>query len=342
MNKQNIYFTILIAITGILSLLILSNFIIILVLAYVFATLMSPVHKRIENSVSRINFFKNKATALSSVVTIILFLVIIVTPISIILGKVVIDTQVVYQNITSGGVDLNLVSQKFTTLVGRLFPHLSLDFNQIGAGISGFFVGNIGSVFTSTVDVVLKSFLFILAMFYFLKDGKQFGELYSLISPLKKENDENIFNSIKVSINSIMIGSITVAATQGVLTGIGLWVFGVPNPFFFGTLAGFLSLIPSIGAPLVWIPAAVYLYFTNPASLAWLYLVLWGTIAVGLIDNILGPKVINKGIKIHPLFILLSILGGISIFGLEGFILGPLVLSIFVAIIKMWNEGRSL
>ncbi len=342
MNKQNIYFIILIAITGILSLLILSNFIIILVLAYIFGTLVRPSHKKIEEGLSKVNFFKKGASTLSSVITIILFLLIIVTPISIILGKVIIDTQSVYQNIVSGGVDLNLISQKFRTFVNAVFPHLNVDFNQIGASVSGFFVGNIGSVFTSTVDVVLKLFLFILAMFYFLKDGKQFGKLYSSISPLKKDNNDKIFDSIKVSINSIMIGSITVAATQGVVTGIGLWIFGVPNPFFFGTLAGFLSLIPSLGAPLVWIPSAIYLYFTNPSSFSWLYLVLWGSIAVGLIDNLLGPKVINKGIKIHPLFILLSILGGISIFGLEGFILGPLVLSIFVAIVKVWNEGRSL
>lgn len=342
MNKQNIYFTILIAVTGILSLMILSNFIIILVLAYIFGTLVGPAYKKIENNLSKVNFLKNRAGTLSSVITIILFLLIIVTPISIILGKVIVDTQSVYQNITSGGVDLNLISQKFTVAINSVFPHLNIDLNRIVSGISGFFVGNIGSVFTGTVDVVLKLFLFILAMFYFLKDGKQFGKLYSLISPLKKDNNDKIFESIKVSINSIMIGSITVAAAQGVVTGIGLWIFGVPNFFFFGTLAGFLSLIPSLGAPLVWVPAAIYLYFTNPGNFSWLYLVLWGGIAVGLIDNLLGPKVINKGIKIHPLFILLSILGGISFFGPEGFILGPLVLSVFVAIVKVWNEGRSL
>jgi len=137
-----------------------------------------------------------------------------------------------------------------------------------------------------------------------------------------------------------MIGSMTIALAQGFFTGLGFWIFGVPNPFFLGTLAGLLALVPTFGPALVWFPVAMYLYFTRDGSFVWLYQIIWGVFAVGLIDNFLGPLVINKGIKIHPLFILLSIIGGISIFGPEGFIFGPLVLSIFVAIIKVWNEDK--
>jgi len=291
---------------------------------------------------NKVNFLKKSSGFLSSLVTIILFLLVIVTPIAIILGKVVVDTQLVYQNVTSGGFDFNYLNQKFTALSDKVSPNLNVDFNQVAAAISGFVAGNIGSVFTGTIDVVLKLFLFILAMFYFLKDGTQFKETYRAMSPLKKESDDKIARSIKVSINSIMLGSVTVAVLQGFITGLGLWIFGVPNPFFFGTLAGFLALIPALGAPIVWVPAAAYLYFTKDGSFLWLYLVIWGVVAVGLIDNILGPKVINKGIKIHPLFILLSIIGGLAVFGPEGFILGPLVLSIFVAIIKVRNENSAL
>jgi predicted PurR-regulated permease PerM len=107
-------------------------------------------------------------------------------------------------------------------------------------------------------------------------------------------------------------------------------------------LAGLLALIPGVGAPAVWVPSAIYLYFTKDASLAWLYMTIWGMFAVGLIDNFLGPIVMNKGIKIHQLFILLSIIGGITVFGPEGVIFGPLVLSIFVAIIKVYNDDNLI
>ena len=249
----------------------------------------------------------------------ILFLAVIITPITILLSKVVIDTQSVYNNISNQGINFDFINDKVKNVFLKISPNINIDLNKVAQSISGFFVDNVGNLFTGTVDIVLKLFLFLFAMFYFLKDGKQFKQLYSLVSPLKKENDDKIFLSIKQSINSIMIGSITVALAQGLFTGFGLWMFGVPNPFFFGTLAGFLALIPGLGPALIWGPAAIYLYFTYESFL-WLYQVLWGILAVGLIDNFLGPLVINKGIKIHPLFILLSIIGGISIFGPEGFL----------------------
>ncbi len=341
MNKQNIYFIVLVAIFGLLSLFIFYKFIVVLVLAYIFSTLLRPVYLKINNALKK-TFIKNSSGGLSAFITMILFILIIITPLTIILSRVVADTQSVYESVATNGIDLNFINNKVVTISDRLSPSLNFNVNKIAETVSGFFVSNIGNIFSGTVDIALKSFLFLLAMFYFLKDGKQFGEFYKFISPLKKESDEKIFDSIKQSVNSIMLGSLTVAIAQGVITGLGLWIFGVPNPFFFGTLAGFLALIPGIGAPFVWVPAAIYLYFTREGSFVWLYQVIWGVFAVGLIDNFLGPKVMNKGINVHQLFILLSIIGGISVFGPEGVILGPLVLSLFVAIIKIWNEKVTL
>jgi predicted PurR-regulated permease PerM len=342
MNKQNVYFIILIAISGIFSLLVLSNFLIVLILAYIFATLVKPIYTGSEKLLSNMSVLKKGSNTLAAFITILLFIVVIVTPISIILSKVVIDTQSVYENVISGRVSFDFVGEKITNLAHTLSPNLNINFNKVVESVSSFFVSNIGGLFSGTVDLILKVFLFLLAMFYFLKDGKQFKELYLTISPLKQVSDDKIFVSIKQSINSIMIGSLTVAVAQGVFTGIGLWIFGVPNPFFFGTLAGFMAFVPGVGPSLVWFPAAVYLYFTRPDSFVWLYQIIWGVVAVGLIDNFLGPKVMNKGIKIHQLFILLSIIGGIAVFGPEGLLFGPLILSVFVAIIKVWNEDKNL
>lgn len=342
MNKQNIYFIILIAISGIFTLLVLSNFIIVLILAYVFATLIKPIQEKIEASFAKTILLKKASNTLASIFTILLFMIVIVTPIAVILSKVIIDTQTVYETVVTGGINFDFVGEKITNLTNSISPNLHINFNKIVESISGFFVNNIGGLFSGTVDLILKAFLFLLAMFYFLKDGKQFKELYLTISPLKNESDDKIFVSIKNSINSIMIGSLTVAVAQGIFTGIGLWIFGVPNAFFFGALAGFMAFVPGVGPSLVWFPAAIYLFFTKPDSFVWLYQIIWGVLAVGLIDNFLGPKVMNKGIKIHQLFILLSIIGGISVFGPEGLLFGPLILSVFVSIIKVWNEDKNL
>ena len=342
MNKQNIYFIILIAISGIFSLLVLSDFIVVLILAYIFTVLVRPIYIKIEKGLSKMPVLKKASNTLASFITVLLFILIIVTPITVILSKVILDTQTVYENVANGGVNFDFVGEKITNLSHTLSPNLNINFNKVVESVSSFFVNNAGGLFTGTVDIILKVFLFLLAMFYFLKDGKQFRELYSIVSPLKNESDEKIFVSIKNSINSIMIGSLTVGVAQGIFTGIGLWIFGVPNPFFFGTLAGFMAFVPGVGSSLVCFPAAVYLFFTRPDSFVWVYQIAWGVLAVGLIDNFLGPKVMNKGINIHQLFILLSIIGGIAVFGPEGLLFGPLILSIFVSIIKVWNEDKNL
>ncbi len=336
MNKQNIYFIVLVSIFGLLSLLILYKFLIVLILAYVFSILLKPIYEKINTLLSRLWLIKKISNGLASLVTILAFILIIIVPIGFILSRVIIDAQSVYENVVNNKINLDFIGDKLNNIFTNLNINISL--NAITQSISGFFIKNIGNLFSGTVDVVLKLFLFLFSMFYFLKDGKQFSKLYSLMSPMKKNNDDKLYNSVQQSIYSIMIGSLTVAVAQGLFTGLGLLMFGVPNPFFFGTLAGFLALIPGLGPSLVWFPAAIYLFFSREGSFVWLYQILWGVLAVGLIDNFLGPKVINKGIKIHPLFILLSIIGGISVLGPEGFIFGPLVLGVFVSIINIWKE----
>ncbi len=342
MNKQNIYFTVLISLFAVLSIYVLYKFIIVLILAYLFAVMVKPVYRKLHNLYNRLPLIKNISNSFASLTTIILFLLIIIAPISLLLSKVVIDAQAVYGNITEQGINMGSVGDRLQNVLSTFSLDIKIDLNKITEVVSSFFVNNIGNLFSGTVDIVLKLFLFLFAMFYFLKDGKQFRELYSVFSPLRRESDDKILLSIKQSIRSIMAGSMIVALAQGVFTGFGFWLFGVPNPFFFGTLAGFMAFIPGVGPSIVWIPAAIYLYFTKDGSFVWLYQIIWGVFAVGLIDNFLGPQVINKGIKLHPLFVLLSIIGGISVFGPEGFIFGPLILSIFVAVIKVWNEDKNL
>lgn len=342
MNKQNIFFIILIAISSIFTLWILSPFIIVLLLAYIFATLIHPIFTRFENYFSKTPILKRVSSGAAATFTMLLFVLIIVTPITAILSKVVIDTQNVYINVLSGSINFDFVGERMTAFANQLSPNLNINFTKIAESVSGFFVSNIGGLFSGTVDLILKVFLFLLSMFYFLKDGKRFKDLYFIVSPLKAGSNDKIFLSIKNSINSVVIGSLTVAVAQGIFTGLGLWMFGVPNPFFFGTLAGFLALVPGVGPSIVWFPAAMYLFFTKPDSFVWLYQIIWGVLAVGLIDNFLGPKVMNKGINIHELFILLSIIGGIIVFGPEGLLFGPLILSVFVSIIKVWNEDKNL
>jgi predicted PurR-regulated permease PerM len=333
---QAIYFSAMLLIFGVLSFTVLSNFIIVLSLAYVATLLLLPLYNRIVVRTQKIVFLKRFASTIGASCTVLLLVLLIITPVVLILTKVLADAQGFYTSVTTGGVSLNSISSKIQSSLSAYVPDIQYKLDT--------FIENIGSFFSGTFDIVLKTFLFLLALFYFLKDKETFVATYKGISPLQDSDDNRIFVSVQNAVRSIMLGSIVVALAQGTLTGIGFAIFGVPNPFFFGSIAAFFALIPSVGAPIVWIPGAIYLYTTTgDYSFAWLGQVIWGVVAVGLIDNFLGPLVINKGIQIHPLFILLSVIGGISVFGPEGFLFGPLVLSIFIAISTVWRtKGEQI
>ena len=129
------------------------------------------------------------------------------------------------------------------------------------------------------------------------------------------------------------------AATQGVVSGIGLSLFGVPNPVLWGVVAGFAALIPTLGTSLVLIPAALFL-LTKGAFVAAIGLFIWALFAVGLIDNFLSPRLVGKGAQLHPLLVLLSVLGGISLFGPAGLILGPLCSSLLLALLSIYHQEK--
>jgi predicted PurR-regulated permease PerM len=335
---QTIYFGLLLLIFGILALTILSNFLIVLGLAYVTTVLLTPLYDKILAYANARSLLRRFSSSFSALVTVILLIVVIITPITLIFTKVLADAQGFYADVTTSGVSLDALSTNIETKLSRYIPDVQQKLDTLASAVSGFFIQNIGNFFSGTFDVILKVFLFLLALFYFLKDRQSFANTYKKLSPLHDADDNRIFAAIKQAVQSIMLGSIVVALAQGIVAGIGFMLFGVPNPFFLASIAGFMALVPGIGPAIVWIPAAIYLFVTGgDQSLAWIGQVIWGIGAVGLIDNFLGPLVINKGIQIHPLFILLSVIGGITVFGPEGFLFGPLVLSIFVSVATVWS-----
>ncbi len=312
----------------------MSPFVIVLALAYVSAMLLTPVHAYINKKIQSV--FKKFSNAISAGITLVLLVVLIFTPFTFILGKILSDAQGFYSEVAQNGG--GALSLQIEQMIQRYVPSFDIDLDGIARGVSSFVVDNVGAFFSGTFDFVLKLFLFIISLFYFLKDRKHFGELYKRISPIPDKDNERIFTAVKQASKSIMIGSLVVALAQGLVSAVGFTIFGVPNPFFWGAVAGLFALVPGVGPALIWIPAAGYLYLTGGAeSIVWIGQIVWGVVAVGLIDNILGPQVINKGVQIHPLFILLSVIGGIALFGPEGFLFGPLVLSVCIALIDVWK-----
>lgn len=196
-------------------------------------------------------------------------------------------------------------------------------------------VANISTVFTGILQGILSLALSLFMLYYLFKDGHRLREFVVSHSPLPDTYDNKILERIENAVNSVLRGSLTIALIQGILTGLGFGIFGVPSAPLWGGVAIIAALIPTFGTALIIIPGVLYLLSTGDSGSA-IGLAIWGAIAVGMIDNFLGPKLIGARTHMHPLLTLLSVLGGLSFFGPIGFLLGPLVFSIFFAMLDIY------
>jgi len=189
---------------------------------------------------------------------------------------------------------------------------------------------------TGTLSAVFKLFVALIALYYFVKDGHRFVASLITLSPLADDEDEQIVQRIKVVTHSLIRGTMVVALLQGGMVGIGFALFDVPNPILWGSVAAIGALVPTIGTGIVTIPAVLWLAFSGQWAAA-IGLAAWGVFIVGYIDNLIGPKIIGTGSHIHPLFILLSVLGGLAAFGVAGFLLGPLIFGVLVSLLEIYK-----
>jgi len=188
--------------------------------------------------------------------------------------------------------------------------------------------------------MAMGAFIFLVALYYLLKDGQKLKVAIIALSPLSDTDDETISQKLRGAINAVMKGSLLIAFIQGVLTSAGFAIFGVPNAILWGSVAVIAALIPGIGTALVLIPAILFLFITGE-MFSGVGLIVWGVVAVGLVDNFLGPKLVGHGMQLHPLIILLSVFGGIGFFGPIGFLLGPLAISLLFVLIDIYFSLKT-
>lgn len=245
-----------------------------------------------------------------------------------------------YVSVVSGSaVSVDYMTHKFEGLVQRFSPGFTVNTREYLAGFTSWIANKLGGVFTGTIDLAVKVVLSLIALFYFLRDGKQVKEKLLVLSPLSDDKDLSLIHSVKLAIKSIFLGSLVVALVQGILTGVGFVLFGIQNFALWGSVAAVAALVPGVGTALVWVPAVIYLYFYGSTGM-WIALLLWSVFLVAMVDNFISPFIINKGMDAHPLLILFSILGGVQFFGPEGVLMGPLVLSLLFALARIAEIKR--
>jgi predicted PurR-regulated permease PerM len=228
------------------------------------------------------------------------------------------------------------MEQRLNSSIESFLPGLNINFQNHISTASRWILQNLGLLFSGTLSVGFHLFFALFALFYFFRDGKQFINSFKESRLLLPEYAELVIRKLRIAMQSIIGGRIIVATLQGLATGVALFLFGVPSPVLWGTMAALFSFIPMLGTGLVIAPAVLYLFIVGNLIGA-IALAFVGVFFIGLIDNFLAPYLIGDKLQIHPLVIFLAILGGIAFFGPEGFILGPLIISLLIVLLEIYR-----
>ncbi len=326
---EKYFFFGLLFVTFVFTFFIFQPFWIVLVLGASFSVMLFPIYEWFTK--------KRLPSWFASLFTLLFFIVVLCVPLFV-LGTIVFDqSQSLYYSVINNGTIspfINSVGNK----INQILPNgVSFNINDKISDFISFLTNNITNIFTATVSALFSFILLLLAIFYFLKDGKEWRKTLLGLSPLSDVDDEKIINKLLQTINGVMRGTLFIALVQGVLMGIGLTLFGVQNAAIWGVVAAITSLIPSVGTAMVSVPAIIFLFATGHIVSA-IGLTIWSTIVVGTIDNFLTPYVIGSKINIPPFLILFSVLGGISLLGPVGVLMGPLTVSLLYTLTDIYQN----
>lgn len=331
---QQRFFLLLLALVTIAFLAVLFPFYGAVFWALILSMLFAPLQRAI---VRRLRSPNLAALTTLSVIT---FLVML--PVSLILGSLVRQATAVYERVTSGEIDFGHYLQQILSLMpawahARLAELGLLDITsvqerlrdgltQIGQLIAPQAL-NIGQ---NTVQFLVSIGIMLYLLYFLLRDGRSLSARFSRAIPLPEEQKAHLLRNFVTVIKATVKGNIVVAATQGALGGLILWLLDIQGVLLWSVVMAFLSLLPAVGAGLIWGPIALYFLATGATGQG-IILIIYGVGVIGLVDNVLRPILVGKDTKLPDYVVLISTLGGLTLFGLNGFIIGPLIAALFVA-----------
>ncbi|HEY0368821.1 MAG TPA: AI-2E family transporter [Chthoniobacterales bacterium] len=200
----------------------------------------------------------------------------------------------------------------------------------------GFLVGLASRVPAGTAGFIIDVFVTCYAMVYFLRDGHRVLAKIFYYTPLNNEDESRVLQLMRSITRATIKGTIVIGAIQGALGGIAFFFCGLEGAAFWGTMMAILSVVPGIGSAIVWVPAVIYLFVTGQGFKA-VMLLLWCSVVVGTVDNLLRPMLVGKDTQMPDLLILVGTLGGLFLFGPIGFIVGPIVCGLFLTVWEIYG-----
>ena len=338
-NYQRYIPLVLFILLVILAFLLIKPFLLTLFLSALFAYLFYPLYNFILK--------KSKNRTLSALIVCILVLLIIVLPVTFLVKTLVQESYVLYlgaKQKLSGELFANCdhpLCQSITTFVQD--PDVNYRVQESVRAVTNLIIDKGSEFLLSVPRILLNMVVLLFTLFYLLIDGKAFLNEVGHHLSMGKQKYNQLLKRLKEVIGGVVFGYLLVAIIQGTLGALGFFIFGIPSPILWGVVMAFLALIPLVGTGLVWIPASIILVldgmFQNSNGLIFkgVALFVYCLIFVGSLDNIIRPRLMSGRAKVHPVFILLGGLGGLFLLGPLGVIFGPLILSLVVVLVEMYQ-----
>ncbi len=334
---NNITILILLWLSLVLILFLLGPYLKTLFLAAIMAAISTPIYNFIHK------YFKSKNT--SSLLTLIVFSMFIVFPLSFVASLIInqIDDfsnflRPIVNNLTENQSIIDAWNSRVPDFL-QADKILTMIINGLDQ-IRDFLIGNISSFTSSAVRGFLLFFIFYYAMYFFVRDGKTILEKILYYIPMEPENTRMVMDSFMRVSKATLKGTLIIGLVQGILAGIWFWVAGIPGTVFWTIIMIMFSIIPVIGSGIVWVPMCIILFFSGDQTVA-IFLALYCTIVVGSVDNILRPILVGKDTQMPELLILLSTLGWLSVFGMSGIIIWPVIAAFFLSMLGIYGETFS-
>jgi predicted PurR-regulated permease PerM len=311
----------------------------------VIAVLFDPLHLRLRRA-----FGRRRNLAAAAIV--LLVVAIVILPLIVISASLGQQASGLYDRIRSGDLDFALYLQR---VLDALPSWAREALNQFGltdlTAMRGKLTAALGAgsqmIAARTLSIGLSAFDFVIGLgvmlyllFFLFRDGNSLLGRMKRALPLRPSQKTILLSRMALVIRATVKGNIAVAAAQGILGGLAFWILGIPAPLLWTVVMAFLSLLPAIGAAIVWGPVAVYLLATGSIGQG-LFLLGYGVMVIGLVDNLLRPFLVGKDTKLPDYVVLISTLGGIEVLGLNGFVVGPLIAALFMVSWEIFGKDEA-
>jgi len=343
MNRDYINKTTLLGLVVAISALFLTmihQFLMAIFMAGLFSAMVSPLHRRLT---TKLRGREN----LASVLTVVGIVLLVLTPLAILITLVVAQAISVGQSVTPWVQGFIKEPSTLSALMEKIpyyeeiLPYRDIIIQKAGemvGAVSTFLIDSLSSFTKVTIDAIFSSVIMLYVMFYFLSMGNVLLAKILYFLPLDDNNEQKLLKRFTSVARATIKGTLIIGIMQGAICGIAFAIAGIQGPVFWGSVMAVMSIIPAFGTAIIWLPALVILALTGHFGGVVILAVLCGAVA-GNLDNVLRPRLVGKDTEMHDLFVLFGTLGGISMFGLVGIILGPIVAALFITIWEIYGEA---